>query len=81
MSTPGRQMHIRLPDHIGKKFDALASEFAGLAPGTVLRLLISDQLEKSLNEQVAIVARQIKKPRKDQPARRNRIKLNASSEE
>ena len=63
MAVPGRQMHVRLPQPIASKFDALCDQFSGLQPGTVLRLLIASQLERPLEAQVQAVTEQIIKPK------------------
>ncbi len=59
MSEPTRTINVRLPVPLAEKFDRLAQEVPGLPKGAVLRALISDQLGKDLDEQVAIITRQI----------------------
>jgi hypothetical protein len=52
---------IRLPADMARKFDDLCSQFQGLAPATVMRMLVADQLERDPRKQVEIVNRQIRK--------------------
>lgn len=76
MTVPGRNLHIRLPKELAAKFDELSAEFAGLQPGTVLRLLIADQLKKPLSSQIEIVNAQIRKPGL-KPERQPKSRLNS----
>ena len=62
MAAPGRNIHIRLANEDAHRFDELAREFSGLQKGTVLRMLISAQLRKSLAENIELIDSQIRKP-------------------
>ena len=71
MTLPGKQMHLRLPDDLAKRFDQLCEELPGLPAGTILRGLLADQLRKPTDAQIGIVTEQLKKhPSDEQKASR-----------
>ncbi|MCZ7645935.1 MAG: hypothetical protein M5U26_11735 [Planctomycetota bacterium] len=61
MTLPRKSVMVRLSDEMAEKFGALCREFGGLPPATVLRMLVADALEVSLDDQVEHVTRQIRK--------------------
>ena len=76
---PTKSINIRIPAHLAAKFEALAKRFGGLPPGTVMRLLVSDILERPLDEAVQIVERQIRQPSQDEKHERlRRTPLNSA---
>jgi hypothetical protein len=60
MSLPSKTYAVRLPEPLAARFRTLIAEF-DLQPSTVLKLLLKQQLEKSLEEQKAVVLSQIQK--------------------
>ncbi|GMV83550.1 MAG: hypothetical protein AMXMBFR7_47340 [Planctomycetota bacterium] len=61
MGEPGRTFHTRLPPGPQRRLEALhARHFAGLPVGTILKLLVLDQLSKDEAELVAIIAERIR---------------------
>jgi hypothetical protein len=69
MSLPSKTFAVRLPEPLATRLQALIAEF-DLQPSTVLKLLLKQQLEKSLEEQKAVVLSQIQKGK---PAKIHRI--------
>lgn len=71
MSVRTKPITIRLAADQVDRFLVLAREFAGLTPAAVLRMLIAAQLERPLEEQVAIVTSRVRGGTlpPDQPAR------------
>ncbi|GMV82491.1 MAG: hypothetical protein AMXMBFR7_36750 [Planctomycetota bacterium] len=62
MSLPGRTFHIRLPPRLQHAIETLhARHFAGLPVGSILKLLVLDQLSKDEAELVRIVAERIRR--------------------
>ncbi|GMV83999.1 MAG: hypothetical protein AMXMBFR7_51830 [Planctomycetota bacterium] len=61
MTLPRKSVMLRLTDAMAGKFEALCQEFGGLPPATVLRMLVADTLDVSLEDQVERVTRQIRK--------------------
>jgi len=61
MSLPSRPIMIRLPVELAKKFDNLCMEFRGLAPAAVMRMLVTEQLERETKRQIETVNRQVRK--------------------
>ena len=59
--TP-KTINIRIPPHLMPRFEALINRFGGLPPSTLVKFLISDLLERPLDEQIQIVNSQIQKP-------------------
>lgn len=70
MSVRSKPITIRLAAGQVEKFLLLAREFAGLTPAAVLRMLIAGQLDRPLEEQVALINSRIRgaAPQHDQPA-------------
>ena len=76
---PTKSINIRIPAHLAAKFDAIAKHFGGLPPGTVLRLLVCDILERPLEENVEVIERKIRQaPPAEKKERPNRMNLNAT---
>jgi len=60
MASPGKTLHVRLPQDLWLRFERLHSEYRGLPASLVLKLLLADQLEKDFPTQVGIVQSRIK---------------------
>lgn len=54
-------MNVRLPKDLGERFDRLCAEVS-LPKAVILRLLLSETLNRPLEEQVEILLRQIRNP-------------------
>jgi hypothetical protein len=61
MSLRNKPVMVRLSNDLASRFERLCHEFRGLAPATVMRLMVAAQLAKSLDEQVNGVTAQIRK--------------------
>ena len=55
MASPGKTLHVRLPDDLWRRFERLHAEYKGLPISLVLKLLLADQLEKDFATQVEII--------------------------
>lgn len=75
---PTKSVNVRIPAHLTERYDALLKRFAGLPPSTVVRFIISDVLERSLDEQVDAINRQIQKPGNKAAKKSDRPSLNTS---
>lgn len=62
MTLPSRQVHVRLPEELAKKFDDACAEYPAIQPAVILRLMVSSVLEKPKEEVAEIVMRQLRKP-------------------
>ena len=80
MSTPSRQVHVRLPAESARCLDLLQERFGGLPPSSVLRFLMSHMLDElTIDEQVEIVTRQIMKKPSHQAPRKHKSGMNTTS--
>jgi len=68
----GKTLHVRLTADQEKKFERVHAEFKGLPSSVVLRMLIADQLNKSVEEQTRIIHAQIRGA-SESPDRQNRL--------
>lgn len=57
-----KTINIRLPTELAGKFDRLSERVPGLTKSVLLRLLLSELLNRPLDEQVQIVTDNILKP-------------------
>ena len=60
MASPGKTLHVRLPDDLWRRFERLHAEYKGLPTSLILKLLLADQLEKDFATQVEIVQSRIR---------------------
>lgn len=69
MTLPTKPVVIRLSAEGTRAFDELCGEFAGLAKGQVMRMLVEALLSQPMSEQIETVTKQIRKPsgKKGQP--------------
>lgn len=63
MSHPGKTFHVRVPPRLQRKLEALHRQhYGGLPIGSLVKLLLADQLAKDESALVDIVAEGIRRP-------------------
>lgn len=77
----GNTVNVRLPKDLSERFNALCGRVPGLPKSVLMRLLLRELFEKTLDEQVEIVTRQILKPEGESRRPRTRVGRNTGRPE
>lgn len=74
MSESSKPINLRLPQGMHESLKRLQGEFPQLAPAALMRLLLAAEFEKSIEDQVETVIRQLRKPSEKEQMKAQSIK-------
>jgi len=79
MALPQRSFNIRLTPDLAEEFDRLARAIPGLRKGAIIRSILADALHgKALEDQIALVTRQLLAPAERESRKRTDIRKQRS---